>query len=60
MLENIYCDKCGHPMKGDVIYKEDNKDCTHYYCSKCGFNYESGFRYNALMKQYIKYIHFHS
>ncbi|MFX1364209.1 MAG: hypothetical protein ACFFCE_04065 [Promethearchaeota archaeon] len=58
MLKSIYCDKCGHLMKDDVLFKEDNKECIQYYCSKCGFKYESGFRYNSLIKQYIRYIRF--
>ena len=58
MLTRIYCDNCGHTMKGDTIYKKDYKECTQHYCSKCGFNYEMGFRYNILTKQYIKYIRF--
>ena len=58
MLKSTNCDKCGHFMKDKAIYKEDVKMCTHHYCSKCGFNYESGFRHNILTKQYIKYIRF--
>ncbi|MFX1500184.1 MAG: hypothetical protein ACFFDH_04375 [Promethearchaeota archaeon] len=45
-------------MKDNVLFKEDNKESIQHYCSKCGFKYESGFRYNSLIKQYIRYIRF--
>jgi len=58
MFTNTYCDKCGYLMKDDAIYRENAKECTQHSCSKCGNCYESGFRYNSLTKQYIKYLRF--
>ncbi|MFX1312248.1 MAG: hypothetical protein ACFFBV_09740 [Promethearchaeota archaeon] len=36
----------------------DGGKSTQHHCSKCGNCYESGLRYNALIKQYVKYIRF--
>ena len=58
MLTSTYCDKCGYPMKDNAIYREYFKECTQHNCSKCGNCFESGFRYNSLTKQYIKYVRF--
>ncbi len=58
MFPSTYCDNCGYLMKDDAIYRVDFKDCTQHYCTKCGNCYESGFRYNTLTKQYIKYVRF--
>ena len=58
MLTNTYCDKCGYLMKENSISREAFKEYTQHHCSKCGNRYESGFRYNSLTKQYIKYLRF--
>ena len=58
MLASTICDKCGHLMKDDTILRGEIKECTQHYCSNCGYNYESGLRYNILTKQYIKYLRF--
>ena len=58
MLVNTKCDKCGDLMNQDIIEREDCLECTQYRCSKCGYCYESGFRYNRLIKQTVKYVKF--
>ncbi len=58
MLSSIKCNKCGDFMNDDIINREGYSDCTLHYCSKCGYHYETGFRYNELIKRFIRYIKF--
>ena len=58
MVTNTKCDKCGDLMNHNTIEREDCLESTQYRCSKCGNCYESGFRYNRLLKQKVKYVRF--
>ena len=58
MLTSTKCDKCGDLMNDSTINREDSLECTKYRCFKCGYSYESGFRYNKLIKQKVKYVRF--
>ena len=60
MTINISCIKCGGSMSSNNILRSDGNKLTQHYCNSCGYHYESGFRYNSLTKQYIKYIRFNS
>lgn len=52
------CEKCGDLMNDNIIHRENCLECTQHHCSKCGYKYETGFRYNSLIKQHIKYVRF--
>ncbi len=58
MISSTKCDKCGDLMRDNIINRENCINCTQYQCSKCGYKYEIGFRYNNLTKQHIKYVRF--
>lgn len=58
MLSNIKCDICGDFLNANFINREGCSECTQHYCSKCGYQYETGFRYNLLIKQFIRYVRF--
>ncbi|MFX0002084.1 MAG: hypothetical protein ACFE9C_13625 [Candidatus Hodarchaeota archaeon] len=58
MLSSTICDKCGYLMNYNVKHQESCLDCTQFYCSKCGYRYEVGFRYNSLIEKHVKYIRF--
>ncbi|MFW9939333.1 MAG: hypothetical protein ACFFD5_16950 [Candidatus Thorarchaeota archaeon] len=45
-------------MSDSSIARKNCLDCILYYCSKCGYKYETGFRYNSLINQHIKYVRF--
>lgn len=45
-------------MNYNVKHQESCLDCTQFYCSKCGYRYEVGFRYNSLIEKHVKYIRF--
>ncbi|MFX1420565.1 MAG: hypothetical protein ACFE9N_16835 [Promethearchaeota archaeon] len=45
-------------MNDNTIDREDSSECIKYFCSKCGYCYESGFRYNRIIKQHVKYVRF--
>ncbi|MFX1391012.1 MAG: hypothetical protein ACFE9Z_13190 [Promethearchaeota archaeon] len=45
-------------MINDPIQREYALECTHYHCSKCGYCYESGLRYNRILKKKVKYVRF--
>lgn len=50
------CDKCGDLTTNNIVNREVCLKSIQHHCSQCGYCYESGFRYNTLIKQYIKYI----
>jgi len=58
MLANTFCDKCGDHMMDNVINRQYCLESIQHHCSRCGYHYESGFRYNTLTKQYIRYVRF--
>ncbi|MFW9821234.1 MAG: hypothetical protein ACFFE5_16645 [Candidatus Thorarchaeota archaeon] len=58
MISSTNCDTCGDLMDANLINRENSSECTQYYCSKCGNHYETGFRCNSLIKQFVKYIRF--
>lgn len=58
MAITISCIKCGSSMSSKDTLRSDGGKSTQHQCDRCGYNYESGFRYNLLTKQYIKYIRF--
>ncbi|MFX0022579.1 MAG: hypothetical protein ACFE9S_09645 [Candidatus Hermodarchaeota archaeon] len=58
MLSSTICDKCGDFMDDYSINREDCSDCARHYCFRCGYHYETGFRYNSLIKRFIRYIRF--
>ncbi len=58
MQFNSNCEKCGNIMWSNFSKTSDGGKSTQHHCSKCGNCYESGLRYNALIKQYVKYIRF--
>jgi len=45
-------------MLNNDIVRSDGGNSTQYQCSQCGYCYESGFRYNTLIKQFVKYVRF--
>ncbi|MFX1504312.1 MAG: hypothetical protein ACFFDH_25350 [Promethearchaeota archaeon] len=45
-------------MTNNTINRADFLEYTQYHCSKCGYYYESGIRYNKLIKQHVKYVRF--
>lgn len=58
MVKAISCDKCGSTMVGKRLDRSDESKITIFSCSRCGYNFESGFRFNKLINQYVKYIKF--
>ncbi len=56
MSEIILCDKCGESMDCSSSNISDKKEAKIYKCLNCGYNYELGFRFNKLIKQFVKYI----
>jgi len=56
MVELILCDKCGESMSCLSSNISDEREAVIYKCSKCGYKYELGLRFNKLIKQFIKYI----
>ncbi|MFX1308150.1 MAG: hypothetical protein ACFE8C_00475 [Promethearchaeota archaeon] len=45
-------------MTENSINRDYCLESTQHNCSKCGNCYESGYRYNTLTKQYIRYMRF--
>ncbi len=60
MVSNIFCTKCGSAMLNNDILRSDGGKLTQYQCSQCGNCFESGFRYNRLTKQFVKYVRFNT
>jgi uncharacterized Zn finger protein len=58
MVVSTKCDKCGDLMMDNVINRQYCLESTQHHCDKCGYFYESGFRYNILIKQFVKYVRF--
>jgi DNA-directed RNA polymerase subunit M/transcription elongation factor TFIIS len=56
MLSKGNCEKCGNALLRNNSLRSDGGKLTLHQCSKCGYCYESGLRYNTLIKQYVKYI----
>ena len=50
----VYCEKV--VVVNIEEWKDEGYKYVYKHCSQCGYCYESGFRYNTLIKQYIKYI----
>ena len=59
MVTNTKCDKCGDLMTNNIIQREDCVNSAQFHCSACGYYYESGLRYNRLIKQHVKYMRFY-
>ena len=57
-MKDVICDKYGTKM--------DRKPCDGTFgvcaelftCPKCGYAYETGFRYNPFIQNYVKYYKF--
>jgi len=58
MLSKINCEKCGYTLSRNNSLRSDGGKLTQHQCSQCGYCYESGFRYNKIIKQYVKYVRF--
>ena len=52
-LENI-CVKCNNPVNVPL----ESNGPFHHNCPYCDSNYTTGYRYNSLINQHIKYIRF--
>ena len=60
MVLETCCTKCGSTMLNNDILRSDGGKSTQYQCSQCGNCFESGFRYNKLIKEFVKYVRFDS
>ena len=56
MIEFNLCDKCGNIMSEVQLKRSDEEKITNYCCVQCGYNYEEGFRFNNVLKQFVKYL----
>lgn len=56
MSSIVQCDKCGNLMFSTSAINFDGGETKIYRCSKCGYNYQNGFRFNKLTEQTVKYI----
>lgn len=51
----VICDKCGTKMDQNPCDGSFGINATLFTCPKCGFTYETGFRYNPFIQEYVKY-----
>lgn len=52
----VQCDKCGNIMFGSNGKNFDDRETRFYRCPKCGYNYLTGFRFNKITEQNVKFI----
>ncbi|MFX1317316.1 MAG: hypothetical protein ACFE9T_15745 [Promethearchaeota archaeon] len=59
MTTNNACEKCNSVMSDTYLTHLDGTTYILHCCFECGYHYESGFRYNKLTKQFVKYVRFY-